>query len=324
MPRSHALFSRLFDYTGAFPPASLPLEVALATFGRHRAGPSSWMLGRFVVPASRLEEVSSHAALLPLGREGSPGRTDTEPSGAELRSWRISALVTHDAGDAAHVAAFNRRHADAANGAAIVDTVELVVTSPDDVRAARVWASRGFEVYCEVSPGPSSIALIEAIARVGLHAKLRCGGADAARVPTCEEVAAFLCACVARGVVAKATAGLHHPITGVHPVSEASEARRTWQLGYLNLVMAAGVAEGAGRAAVQSDEVQAAVCRLLAVEQTPHWVGHAALEWRGDHGPIIEGPIDQFAIAGRGLIRSIGTCWLEEPMATGRAVGLIP
>lgn len=330
MPRSHALFSRLFDYAGLFPPASLDMTEAMTRFGRYRAGSTSWILGRLVVPASRLEEVSANPSLLPAGtdrstsgRDGSPSRPDTDPSSGDMKSWRISALVTPDPGDAAHVAAFNRQHADATHGAAIVDTVELPVRTPDDVRAARVWASRGFEVYCEVAPGSSAPELLDAVARAGLHAKLRAGGPHPDNMPTCEDVAAFLCACVARGVVAKATAGLHHALTGVYPLTDAADAPRVLHLGYLNLVLAAGVAEGAGRAAVQSLEVQEAVRRLLALQNVPHWIGHSAIEWCGDHGPIIEGPIDQFAIAGRAVIRSIGTCSFDEPVADGRHIRLL-
>lgn len=317
MPRSHALFTRLFDYAGLFPPASLDMADAMERFGRYRTENSAWMLGRLIVPASRLEEVSRNASLL-SGRDGSPSRPIDG-----TRSWRLSALITTDPADAAHVAAFNLRHADAANGAAIIDTVETVVATPEDVRALRAWASRGFDVYCELTPGASLDSMLDAIARAGLHAKLRMGGPHPESVPTCESVAAFLCACVARGVVAKATAGLHHAITGVHPLSGAAEAEHVLQFGYLNLVLAAGIAEGAGRAAVQSREVQSTVCRLLALQEPPNWVGHSAIEWSGAHGPIIEGPLDQFAVAGRGIIRSIGTCSFEEPLDDARKIGLI-
>jgi hypothetical protein len=46
-----ALLSRLFDHAAMFPPASLPLEDALAEDDRARASEHAWLLGRFVVPA---------------------------------------------------------------------------------------------------------------------------------------------------------------------------------------------------------------------------------------------------------------------------------
>jgi hypothetical protein len=49
-----ALLSRLIDHAPVFPPASLPLPDALAVDARARASAASFMLGRFVCPASGL------------------------------------------------------------------------------------------------------------------------------------------------------------------------------------------------------------------------------------------------------------------------------
>jgi hypothetical protein len=52
-----ALLERLFDHAPLFPPASLPLSEAVAEDERARASASSFVLGRFVCPASRLHEL---------------------------------------------------------------------------------------------------------------------------------------------------------------------------------------------------------------------------------------------------------------------------
>lgn len=57
MDARHALLGRLIDHAPLFPPASLPLDEALAEHERARAGEDAWLLGRFVVPASRLAEL---------------------------------------------------------------------------------------------------------------------------------------------------------------------------------------------------------------------------------------------------------------------------
>lgn len=321
MLRSHALLAGLFDYAGLFPPASQSLEDALASYARYSASRDGWMLGRFVVPAAQLDAVSA-AAVRHL------------PTGDATASWRFSALGGSDPQtDAAQVSAFNGRHADAAHGAAIVDTFELKVTSVEDVRSARAWASRGFEVYCEVPLGVDTERLLDAIAHAGLHAKLRMGGTTVGSVPQADAVAEFLCGCVTRGVVSKATAGLHHALTGRHapwhetaggPVVPTRPIEVSGSMfGFLNLVLAAGIVEGAGRAAAQSAEVCATVAHLLTVSTAPTWLGHSVFEWRGDHGPVVEGPLEQFAVSGRALVRSIGTCSFEEPIADARRIGLL-
>jgi hypothetical protein len=45
-----ALLTELFDHAAMFPPASLPLDEALAEDDRARASEHAWLLGRFVVP----------------------------------------------------------------------------------------------------------------------------------------------------------------------------------------------------------------------------------------------------------------------------------
>ncbi len=52
-----ALLSRLIDHAPLFPPASLDLPGAIEEDQRARAHPATFMLGRFVCPASRLAEL---------------------------------------------------------------------------------------------------------------------------------------------------------------------------------------------------------------------------------------------------------------------------
>ena len=311
MPRSHALLAGLFDYAGLFPPASVGLDQALANYARYRGSRHGWMLGRLIVPAAQLAACSeAGASYLPTGDGAFP--------------WRLSALAAPDGeADVEQVRAFNRQHAEPSRGAAIVDTIELRVGSPDDVRGARAWASRGFEVFCEVEAGPTMERVLDAVARAGLHAKLRTGGVTPDAFPPADHVAAFLCACVTRGVVAKATAGLHHGISGEYPLTYEDGSPHGTMFGFLNLVLGAGIVEGAGRAAAQSVEVNATVARLLGVRGHPTWLGHSSIEWRGANGPIIEGPLEPFSVSGRALIRSIGTCSFEEPVEDARRIGLI-
>lgn len=310
MPRSHALLAGLFDYAGLFPPASRSLDDALADYARYRVSRHGWMLGRFIVPSAQLPAVTAASVHLPRGDNAVP--------------WRLAALCGPDApADLEFVNAFNRTHAVAGSGAAVVDTIELRVSSPEHVRAARSWASRGFDVFCEIGLDAQTERMLDGVARAGLHAKVRTGGVTPDAVPDGDAVAGFLCGCVARGVVAKATAGLHHALTGTYRLTYEKDSASAALFGYLNLVLAAGIVEGAGRSAAQSPEVRATVAYLLSVQTAPSWLGHALVEWCGDHGPIIEGPLDPFAVSGRALVRSVGTCSFEEPVEDARRIGLV-
>jgi hypothetical protein len=59
-----ALLTGLIDHAPLFPPASLPLDEALAEDRRIRVGESGWLVRRFVVPRSKLQELP--AGQLPL------------------------------------------------------------------------------------------------------------------------------------------------------------------------------------------------------------------------------------------------------------------
>jgi hypothetical protein len=63
-----ALLTRLFDQAPMFPPASLPLEEALAEDERARASEHAWLLGRFVVPDGT-EVAGRELAVVADGRE---------------------------------------------------------------------------------------------------------------------------------------------------------------------------------------------------------------------------------------------------------------
>src|SRR5260370_12203250 len=62
-----AFLNQIIDYAGLFPPAKLPIEEALRIYLHERkTSPYRWMLGRFVCPTPRLQELlvlaKGHAA----------------------------------------------------------------------------------------------------------------------------------------------------------------------------------------------------------------------------------------------------------------------
>jgi RNA polymerase sigma factor (sigma-70 family) len=55
-----ALLAGVIDYAGMFPPAKLPLEEAIRNYLCYRQEPESWMLGRFICSAARLQELNPY------------------------------------------------------------------------------------------------------------------------------------------------------------------------------------------------------------------------------------------------------------------------
>ena len=72
MSPGRALLTGLIDHAPLFPPASLPLEEALEDHRRALASPHSWMVARFVCPASRLAELDGEPLRLSVVADVDP------------------------------------------------------------------------------------------------------------------------------------------------------------------------------------------------------------------------------------------------------------
>jgi hypothetical protein len=173
------VLDRLIDHAALFPPASMPLDVALEEDRAARQSEATALMGRFVVPARLLRELPDDRPALSVVLSG--------PEDAALLP-----------------------------GIEGVEAVESVLDAPrprpqDLLAAYRELEPLGVEAYFELvfDAGwrDAVPAAIGAIAALGARVKLRCGGAH---TPSVEQVALVIAACRDAGVSFKCTAGLHH------------------------------------------------------------------------------------------------------------------
>jgi hypothetical protein len=80
-----ALLGGLIDHAPLFPPASLPLAEALEDHRRALASPESWMVSRFVCPASRLGEIEGEPLRLSVVVDVPPEELDERVEAVEGR-----------------------------------------------------------------------------------------------------------------------------------------------------------------------------------------------------------------------------------------------
>jgi hypothetical protein len=288
-----ALLGGLVDYAGLFPPAGRTMPDAVAEYAAHRAGPHAWMLGRFVVPASRLAEFARCAEpLLPAG--GDP--------------WRASVLLEPDVrGGIDAIAAFN-----AAHRGVLSDAAEAKAASPGGVReVARAVAGAPVTVYVEIPVGEDPAPLVETVGAHQLRAKIRMGGVTADAFPSPADVVRFLGVCVRTGVPFKATAGLHHPLRGEYRLTYDDESARTTMYGFLNVFLAAALLRDGG-----SDDA----ARALLTESDPASIGFGVggISWRGHR--FLPARLEQLrahaAIA-------FGSCSFAEPVEDLTALNVL-
>lgn len=285
-----ALLDSLVDYAGLFPPAALPMHTAVRNYAAYRVSAERAMLARFVLPASRLNELVSYASLLP---------SDDTP-------WPLAVLASTS--DAPALDAFDAEH-----GARWrVDTIEAKAEDLAGIEALTVAFAGRRTVYVELPASVDPAALIAGVRAAGMRAKIRTGGVTAEAFPTPAQVMRFIAACVSQRVPFKATAGLHHPLRGEYALTYAPDAARGTMYGFLNVFVAA-VLLHAGHSAV-------AVAPLLEERDASSLVVHDdAILWRG-----LRATASQITAARATFAGSFGSCSFEEPVQDLSALSLLP
>jgi hypothetical protein len=201
--------------------SGLDMTAAVRNYAAYRGDAHAWMLGRFIVPVARLDEMvdaMSAAGVRPAEHH-----------------WRVSALTGEDvAADVARIAAFNARH----NGV-VVDAIEVKTATAEAIRAVARVVPPGVRAYLEIPVGEDPRELSGVIAESRQRAKIRTGGLTQDAFPPAEHVARFIRCCYATGVGFKATAGLHHPLRALHALTYEADSPRGVMHGFLNVFLMA-------------------------------------------------------------------------------------
>ena len=290
--------SRIIDYAGLYPPASLPLEQAFANFVKYQNDAEAWMLSRFVIPARRLTELSP---LLPA--VGSFSFTLLGRSGKDADEFSRNLEL-----DVQEIRSFASLHTERV----VLDMFEVTLpaSSFDDQFALNTLVKQtadllninGLTVFFEAPFGDDwqmrADKLFYALRKVKdkhVGFKLRTGGVTADAFPTTEQVAWTIVEARDSGIPIKCTAGLHHPIR------HFNESVQTKMHGFLN-VFGAGVL--AATNGISQDLVQ-----FILDDEDPASFSFSddIFEWRGLHATTAD--IERI----RHQVTSFGSCSFDEP-----------
>jgi hypothetical protein len=221
-PSVRALLTGIVDYAGLFPPAGLPMAEAVKNYAEYSTGELNWMLGRFIVPAARLDEFAECAANVKIETP-----------------WKLSVLDGGDLPETVEkIKAFNAEHADLGE----CDAVEIKAVSAGEIEAAADILPKGIMPYFEIAPEGDLSGLLPVLFFTRQRAKIRTGGITRDSIPAPVNVTRFIRTCLAANVPFKATAGLHHPLRCVRPLTYEEESIDGKMHGFLNVFLATAFA----------------------------------------------------------------------------------
>lgn len=291
MSSARAFLGGIVDYAGLFPPARLRMDDAVREFARYCQSDERDLLGRFILPASRLCEFSSAARSF-VARD--------DP-------WRVSAIVS--AGSETDTDVISELNAEQVG--VIVDAIEMPLHSAIEVEWAANHFGKSFALFLEPPLGPHCTDLLSSIAQAGVAAKLRTGGVVPSAIPPASAVLQFIVTCAKLGLPFKATAGLHHAIRGEYPLTYEEDSPRAKMFGYLNVFLAA--------AFLRAGLPEPALLDLLQ-EEDP-----SSIEFDGDgvswRGNVADGVC--LADTRKSLAVSFGSCSFTEPVDEAKQLHLI-
>jgi hypothetical protein len=299
LPSVDTLVSGLVDYAGLFPPADLDMATTARNYAAYRMDGQSRLLGRLVVPASRLEEFGMAAeSLLPRRRTDEP--------------WRLSALAGPEVGaDVERIIAFNQAYVSGKSGRAVVDSMEARAETVEEVARVAAATPPTLELFVELPLSPDPAPLIAELARRGVRAKVRTGGVTPDAIPSTSDVGHFVVQTTRAGVPFKATAGLHHPVRGMRPLTYAPDSPRAIMHGFLNVFLAAAFA-GAGFSEPNT------VAVLEETDAQAFRFGPGGVRWRDQALTV-----GQLRTTRTQIARAFGSCSFREPVDDLRSLHLL-
>ncbi|MDQ0341023.1 hypothetical protein J2S00_003867 [Caldalkalibacillus uzonensis] len=210
---------RLIDYAGLFPPASLTLDQAIKNYKEYSIGTDAWMLGPFVMPASKIDQLDPYVELF---------STDTPLNISALGSksdhpHKFNEVLLQDL---AKLESFSSRHGERVK-MRVFEAPLPIVTPLEEILdiLSEETAKRGLDTFCEalvplrnndweqqITYALDQIYKHNSQLKPALGFKFRTGGVTAELFPTPRQLAAVLVGCRDRGMAMKFTAGLHHPV----------------------------------------------------------------------------------------------------------------
>jgi hypothetical protein len=300
-----SLLSKIIDYAGLFPPASLTLTETLQTFRRLSRESIGWMIGKIVLPSNVLSRIDGEI----LDQFDRFPVTIVSTNVANRDLW-LETLRT----DLAQVKPFAVAHRQV-----VVEAFEVVLpgeldsTALGELLKSTYSILESYPVYFEIPSGPRfdyRFALAgDSLGEFGNSVwglKLRTGGINREQFPSSRTIADAILVSQHAQIPIKFTAGLHHPIR------RWDETLQTEMQGFINVFLGAFLA--------QAYHLSADSLIRVLEEKDParFWFRDTSAGWNDLE--VARDTIKKF----RGSVPSFGSCSVDEPREGLEKLGWIP
>ena len=195
--KDEIILEGIIDYAGLYPPASLELDSVIAHWNEYINSEDSWMLGRLIIPANRLEEFQQLASGLFPPESQDP--------------WQLSVLLPPVSTETFSAALADTVSFNQQDCGAVANVVELKATTTDEIDKALSQMDSDLFPFIEIPIDEDPVELLSSLSGSMSGAKVRTGGVTPELYPSSADLARFIHGCATSGLPFKATAGMHHP-----------------------------------------------------------------------------------------------------------------
>jgi hypothetical protein len=279
-----ALLSSVVDYAGLFPPVKLGLREAMVNYAQDQMAPYSWMLGRFVLSASRLNEFEELLPKFLLEDE-------------KTKQWSLSVIVS------GNVESEIERMRSLKNSKIAVTSLEFPPLSPTQIERVFPLLPAGVDLFFEIPLNSDLEAYLTVLRRIGASAKIRTGGITVDAFPCITQLCRCIYAFAAAQVPFKATAGLHHLLPAKHRLTSEPDSPSTVMHGFLNVALLAALVYWQK----VTPEEALAVLQESSIDRFQFKAG--GIGWRDRQLSTA-----QIQEARQHFFRSFGSCSFQEPI----------
>jgi hypothetical protein len=282
------LLYAIVDYAGLFPPAKLGMQSAMTNYLQYQRSDCRWLLGHFVLPASRFSEFFALLSMFPLSR------------------WSLSVILSQ----AWESELQQMQTID--HPAITLAAIEFPPLSLTEIPQIWTHLPTGGDRFFEIPLNTDLTSYCAILQSIQAAAKIRTGGVTVEAFPSVPQLAEGILSLAQAQIPFKATAGLHHPLPAAYQLTDAPDSPVTRMHGFLNVAILAAliyhqkITPDEGLAVLKESSIQS----FRFTDDEIGWNDYSL-------------SLSEIQVARQRCFRSFGSCSFQDPISDLQKLDLI-